>query len=402
MKKLIAILAVLGAALIAQAGGYDHRYDKDLDTIDDLFDACPDIYAQTRDGCPGSPPDTRTFTCADPIQIRPGLSVRNNILRVPLNRKFCWGDEGHLFVSKRDGAVELVNMDQHVPESEQYASSFRLDNAEVRVVSGAARGTSGQTYRQLRVTGVSWVRWDPDSKAVEMGVGQPPVGAIKPSTDKSIAVVDRQVLLKRVEAFRHRFDITAVEYVHDGARHGVKFSTTLGQLPVAVSTELFGPDSELPLEDKEGDFVAGYMPPKAFANTLIVPGQATDNDRRRAAETLKSMPYPGWLTVRFPHGICTFPLEANDDLKLGRMAAFARGEAKQRDPTYPSSLSMSDSYMCSIRLAVCADSDQPLGNPVVEPADDGTLTLWMDVPIAPSSSPCWNEGVTHRTPWPNR
>ena len=354
MKKIVAIAAVLAAAAMVQAEDL-YQYDTDFDGVDDPFDDCSDRYAYTLNGCPGGPPDNREQTCEHPLKVKPGLYVRDDTLFIPLNRKFCWGDQDKLLMLEQDGVLYLTTGRQRVPREEEiWSTAFTVEDHGVRVrAEGAKAGTV--IVHQMAITGFQhpMMSWD-FSKArlvVAEKTRQLPY-AKQTGEHQWESAVSEAAMGEFLAPQRHRFDVTRVEVLDsdDGAQVGVRVTTTLTELLFPADVRTGAPDITVKL----GHYFLYWRPAEWIVSV------------RTRRDAMEDAYRGGKLELTFLRAVCT---ASNVDWKSqGRGVFMPEGVLIENIPARSDQLTED---RCAVVLDVCATGDT-----AVE-AGDGMLTVWV-------------------------
>lgn len=363
MKKLIAILVVLGAAATVKAES-PYKYDTDFDGVDDYFDECPDRYAYTLNGCPGGPPDNREQDCEHPLKVKPGLYAKDGALFIPLNRKFCWGDKDKLLMLEEDGVLYVATGGQRVPKREElWSTTFTMNDRKVEVRAEGA--TAGRVIvHQLAVTGFKHpaVSWDfSKARLVVAEETRKLTYGTRASEAWSTAASD-SAIEEFLRPQQHRFDVTGVEVVDskDGSQVGVRVTTTLTELLTPADTRVGAPNITVKL----GHYFLYW---RAADWTF-----STRTERRATEEDVYN---GGRLELTFMRALCT---SANVEWKSTGQSVFLPGATLIENMPARSEVLKED--RCAVVLDACA-----VGDAFTE-AGDGTLTVW--VPVKNKVSDC--------------
>ena len=360
MKKLVAILTVLCAAQVVRAED-SYRYDRDFDGVDDLFDECPAVYAYTLSGCPGGLPDNREVTCEGTLKVKPGLYATSGRVVIPLNRKFCWGDQEKVFIMQSGGALILGIPLQRVPGLvELWSATFTI--GEQTVWARAEGAPSGKKFGfAVAVTGFRHpvVSWDLEKQSLVVTERSQSV----PFAVEGTSVWGSAVASEAIEAFlaprRHHFEVTSAEVVEEKARVGVRFTTTSPEILIPADIRVGAPDIALKL----GHYFLYWR--------SAVPHISIRSERRAP-----NVHQAGKLEVTFLRASCAFDQVTWSGADQGLFSIPGRVE----DSPAPRTVVRED--RCTVILPACAETE--IG-PEIDASEEGTLTVWL--PLRRESNP---------------
>lgn len=356
MKKIALMAAVLLAAATVKAAN-PYEYDHDFDGVDDYFDECPDQYAYTLTGCPGGPPDNREQSCENPIKVKPGLYVKDNVLVIPLNRKFCWSDQSALLMLEEDGVLYIATIRQRVPGVEElWNTTFTVDGHEMKVRAKGMK-TGKKVVHSMAITGFKRpvVSWDLSKARIVVAEEARKLPYSEQPTAQWRGAVSGSAIEEFARPQRHRFDVIGVEVVDsdDGSQVGVRVTTTLTELLTPADTRVGAPDISVKL----GHYFLYW---RAADWTF-----STRTERRAMEEDVHN---GGRLELTFMRALCT---PSRVEWKSTGQGVFLSGATLIEN--MPARSEVLEEDRCAVVLDVCA-----VGDHIVEPGD-GMLTVWVPV-----------------------
>ncbi len=309
-------------------------------------------YAYTLSGCPGGLPDNREVTCEQALKVKPGLYVTGDRLVLPLNRKFCWGDQEKVFLMQSGDALVLGVPLQRVPgRVELWSARFTIGG---QIVNARAEGTpSGKKFGfAVAITGFHRpvVSWDLEKQSLVVAEWSQGL----PFDMEGTGEWKRAVSIGAIEAFltprRHHFDVTSVEMVEEKERVGVRFTTTSRELLIPADIRMGAPSIQM----KKGHFFT-YWNAAQYIPSMTTP-------RQPHVDIFQS----GKLEVTFMRAGCKF-----DRVKGGGIRGVILPQTLVEDLPAPPGVFRED--QCAVVFYLCATDE-----PVVE-VEQSTLTLWIPV-----------------------